>query len=206
MLDLCTESDVQNLTGEESSTAMTAQIRAASSWIQFTMLDRDFEADDSLVDVVDGTGSPYLYVPRPPVRALTTVEVFDGVVSGASTWRALTAAEGYVFETEYTMTSSTDQQDRSLGIYQRDGIFVDRTHYYRVTYDGGLWTSPSDVADDLRKACALVVAFALNTKVKGGPEVLARTVVGETSSELITFSDRAAMEQVLEILDGWKIR
>lgn len=198
MLLLCRAEDIATVQSGGDDARITALIAMASEFIQFDYLNRDLEAATDIVEEVDGTGHNYLWVSRPPIRALTSVKKWDGT--------AFVALPGDVtLTTDYALEQSTPKKKRTIGkITTRDMAFGLGERMYQVTYNGGLWSSPSEVAGDIREAAVELVHFGVNLESRGGPEIESRT--NPETGEVITFTSSMLKDATREKLDRWRIK
>lgn len=152
---------------------------------------RELKTATGLVEVLDGSGLDSIAVRRPPINTLTSVH--------------MTTAVPRVFDADHLIDADKYEFDADAGIvWLIDGRwFLEGRNSVRVEYDGGLWSTTSEVPEDVQRAVVEIIQVKLS---KGKEKQYHLTSEGREGGSLggIRFDD--IPDHAREVLDRYRLR
>jgi len=198
-IEYTTAADIQRFIDFTDATALSDFVTAVTEWGKAHIRPAADQAT-GIQEIYRGNGSQDLYLRRPPVTALTTIEEWSG-----TSWLAKPFTQGIDIYVDYDDYASdqvhTDRLQTQGLITWRDYVWLDRVRY-RVKYTGGLATSAAGLPDSFRIGFALIAAELIRYKQAGGAQVTQRTL--STGDSIFMEVTRLAPPAALQMLEPWR--
>lgn len=162
------------LNGSADDAVLDRLVTSISAYVE-AYLNRKI-ASATYTDVLDGTGTNGLMLPRYPVTAVSSVSIGGVLVSAA----ADDASMGYVWS--------------DIGLDYRGGVFTSGRRNVRVTYTAGYSVTPPEIEQ------AVLELAALRYRERDRIGHSSKSIGGET----VAYVTKALPDSVRLILDNWR--
>lgn len=156
-----------------------------------SLSNRRLESETYTDQVVDGTGTPRLYLPNHPVTAVSEVRVSDAPIAGVNNSSEFDSTTIWTLHDEFEIDSLAEDEDNRgllLAVY---GNWPRGIKNIQVTYTAGYTTIPADI----KLAAYQIAARIRNGRTRGG-EIRSERM-GDESYELFDETSRSIADKVL---------
>lgn len=193
---LCSVADVKENLGLASSdhtkdNLITRKINQASQMIE-NYCERSFHAAD-YTEILNGSGTDELVLKQRPINSLTSLE-YRGTSLNSDNWTTLNS--NYYFYTDEETSGVLKLLFKAAGRWDR----------WRVTYNAGYTTIPSDLAE----ACASLATYYVNNadsqvQVRSKQEGQRRIDYYQGIQSFKNLIDQLGIDQVIDSYANWPL-